>query len=153
MPIYVICKKCKKRIYLNVKRRVLLPEIFDVVCPHCGVKQTYSRVEVYEEIFEFRCPVCNGPFYIIPNPPLKVKCPHCKSKLLIANKNHVFIISRNNATWISNALVGAFIGATLGALASKEKPPIGAILGGLAGGILGAILDQKEAIYLDQNNN
>jgi len=132
------------------KRKSLLPEIFNIECPFCGHKTTYSRYDVYEEVIVFNCPVCGGPFYIVPRPPLTVKCPHCQSKLRITDNNRLSIIEKNDRIWVSKALLGALIGAFFGGVMSGDKAPLGAIAGGIAGGILGSLLDQKEAIYIDK---
>ncbi len=128
----------------------MLPETFNTRCPFCGYRAMYSYHDVYEEIISFNCPVCGGPFYIVPNPPIKVKCPHCGSKLQITDNKKLSIIEKSDKIWVSNALLGALAGALFGGIISGDKAPIGAIAGGITGGILGALLDQKEAIYIDQ---
>lgn len=51
MKIYVICKKCRKKVYISsrVRRRKDLPRTIEIKCPYCGHIDVYYRSEVEAE--------------------------------------------------------------------------------------------------------
>ena len=48
MNAYVICKKCREKIFLVVKCRIEAPLIFKATCPICNSVSTYSYIDIIE---------------------------------------------------------------------------------------------------------
>ncbi len=154
MPVYVKCHKCGSKIRLGVKRKYHLPIVFNVTCPYCGFRDTYTRSEAFEEdIYEFICPICRRKFYITRKPPIRVECPYCHTRLYIKDERTIDI-ERKGTPPPPTAPITGLIGAVLGSLLSKNKGS-GVLVGGVMGVLAGLSLEYltrkeaMEAIYLD----
>jgi len=147
MTVYVLCKKCHRKIKIKAKRASELPELFIIKCPYCSHEDTYSRYDAKEEnLYHYRCPVCSGPFYLSRQPPIVVKCPHCNSILKIENSKLV-VKKKGSQPYISSTAIGGILGAMVGGAATKGNA-VAIIAGGIIGALLGNIFEEKEAIYL-----
>jgi len=146
MTVYVLCRKCRRKIVLKAKRVTDLPELFMIKCPYCGHEDTYSRYSAKEKIYHYRCPICSGPFFLSRKPPIRIKCPHCESIIRIINSK-LTVEKKGTGLYISSTAIGATLGALIGGAASKGSIAT-IIAGGIVGAILGSLFEEKEAIYL-----
>lgn len=139
------CKQCNQRVYLQVTRKTELSSSFSLRCPFCYTDRVYYLSEVTEERWDSICPFCNGRFYTLNPPPIRVRCPYCSSLLYVENIGYVRILQEGQIPVLApeaRSAVGAIGGILVGSVIAG---PIGALFGLLAGGALGASAEYLEA--------
>jgi len=145
MGVFVICRRCNQKVYLEVRTKTELAPLFTVRCPFCSLEHTYRQFEATEEHWDFTCSVCNGRFFIRNPPPRLVRCPHCSSRIEIDYSGRLYVLERSQPPVPApgaRPVAGAIVGSLLGGVVAG---PIGALLGMIAGGAIGASAEYLEA--------
>jgi hypothetical protein len=145
MGVFVTCRTCNSKVYLQVTSRSNLSLSFNVRCPFCAAEHTFYQNEAVEEKWDFTCPVCSGRFFTRSPPPRRIRCPHCFSLVTVDESGGFTVHERGQAPVPppgTRPAAGAFGGALLGGVLAG---PIGALLGLIFGGALGASAEYLEA--------
>jgi len=145
LGVFVICRTCNRKVYLDVSAKTELPYSFTLRCSSCLAEHVYRQYEATEEKWDFTCTVCKGRFFIRNPPPRTIRCPHCSSSIYIDYMGRITILERGQLPIPApgtRPIAGALGGLLLGGVVAG---PIGALLGLLAGGAIGASVEYLEA--------